>query len=82
MEAGHGAKAATLADLVADCEIVLLTLPFHDGPPVLEGVRDKLDGKIVIDVTTRSRPTGRRSKSATRCRPTKKSRGNSLLPGS
>jgi hypothetical protein len=50
-EADHSAKAATLADLVADCEIILLTLPYHDVAPVLEGVRDKLDGKIVIDVT-------------------------------
>jgi predicted dinucleotide-binding enzyme len=51
IKAGHGAKAATLADLVADSELVLLTLPFKDARRVLEGVRDKLDGKIVVDVT-------------------------------
>jgi predicted dinucleotide-binding enzyme len=51
LKAGHGAKATAIAELVADSELVLLTLPFRDAGQVLEGVRDKLDGKIVVDVT-------------------------------
>jgi 8-hydroxy-5-deazaflavin:NADPH oxidoreductase len=51
LKAGHDAKAAALAEVVADSDLVLLTLPFGDVKSVLEGVRDKLDGKIVVDVT-------------------------------
>jgi predicted dinucleotide-binding enzyme len=51
LKAGHGAKATTIGELVADSELVLLTLPFRDALSVLEGVGDKLDGKIVVDVT-------------------------------
>jgi 8-hydroxy-5-deazaflavin:NADPH oxidoreductase len=51
LKAGHGAKAAAIAEVVADSELVLLTLPFQDVGRVIEGVRDKLDGKIVVDVT-------------------------------
>jgi predicted dinucleotide-binding enzyme len=47
-KAGHDAKAAAL---VADSELILLMLPFSDVKGVLEGVRNKLDGKTVVDVT-------------------------------
>jgi 8-hydroxy-5-deazaflavin:NADPH oxidoreductase len=31
LKAGHGAKATTIGELVADSELVLLTLPFRDA---------------------------------------------------
>jgi NADPH-dependent F420 reductase len=49
--AGQGAKSAGVGELAANCELILLTLPYHDAARVLKTVRDKLQGKVVVDVT-------------------------------
>ena len=40
-----------IADLVQECDILLLTVPFQETGKVLDGIRDKVGGKILVDVT-------------------------------
>jgi 8-hydroxy-5-deazaflavin:NADPH oxidoreductase len=51
LKAGNGAKAVPVAELVRDCELILLTLPFRDVSRVLEDTRHELNCKVVVDVT-------------------------------
>lgn len=50
-KAGNGAKAATLAELAADSELLLLTLPFREVRQALQSAGAGLNGKIIVDVT-------------------------------
>jgi 8-hydroxy-5-deazaflavin:NADPH oxidoreductase len=49
--AGHGAKSAPIAELVASSRVILLTLPFAEISKVLHPLRVSLAGKTVVDVT-------------------------------
>lgn len=51
LEAGNGAQAGTLAEVIAACDVALLTLPFEAVEPTLGTVKERLAGKVLIDVT-------------------------------
>jgi 8-hydroxy-5-deazaflavin:NADPH oxidoreductase len=57
--AGHGAKSATIGDLVRDSQLVLLTVPFSEVVNVLHPVREDLTGKTLVDVTNPFTPDHR-----------------------
>jgi 8-hydroxy-5-deazaflavin:NADPH oxidoreductase len=50
-EAGRGAKALDLATLVQECSVILLTLPYKEILRALAPVRDRLEGKTLVDVS-------------------------------
>jgi hypothetical protein len=58
--AGHDARSATIADLVGNCEIVLLTVTYDEVGRVLEPFRPALAGKTLVDVTNPITPDRRR----------------------
>lgn len=45
------ASGATYASAAAEADVVVLTVPFSGQIDVLEGVRDALQGKVLIDTT-------------------------------
>ena len=51
LKAGQGAKAMSVADLVHNCDVVFLTLPYDDVSEVLRSVGGALNSKIIVDVT-------------------------------
>jgi predicted dinucleotide-binding enzyme len=51
LKAGQGAKAMSVADLVHNCDVVFLTLPYDDVSKVLRSVGGALNSKIIVDVT-------------------------------
>ena len=48
---GGGAKGMSNEDAASACDIAVLTVPFSAQRSTLESLRDKLQGKILIDVT-------------------------------
>ena len=58
--AGHTARSTTIRDLVRDCEVVMLTLPYDEVNKVLQPVRAALAGKTLVDVTNPITPDHRR----------------------
>jgi predicted dinucleotide-binding enzyme len=57
--AGYGARAATIAELVQESDVIFLTLPFGEIDNALETVRDELSGKTLVDVTNPISPDHR-----------------------
>lgn len=51
LKAGHEAKAMSVADLVRNCDVVFLTLPYDDVSEVLQSVGGGLNSRIIVDVT-------------------------------
>ncbi|MEI9937599.1 MAG: NADPH-dependent F420 reductase [Pseudomonadota bacterium] len=49
--AGNAARASDLAEAIDACEVALLTLPFDAVLAALEPVRERLAGKVLVDVT-------------------------------
>jgi predicted dinucleotide-binding enzyme len=49
--AGHGSQALEIGALVDVSEVILLTLPFSEIESALAPVRERLAGKILVDVT-------------------------------
>ncbi len=49
--AKHGSQALEMGALADGSEIILLTLPFSEIETALTPVRDRLAGKILVDVT-------------------------------
>jgi 8-hydroxy-5-deazaflavin:NADPH oxidoreductase len=58
--AGHNSKATTITDLVRDCEVMLLTVPYDEVGKVLGPVRAALADKTLVDVTNPITPDRRR----------------------
>jgi 8-hydroxy-5-deazaflavin:NADPH oxidoreductase len=50
-KAGQGAKATDLATLVEGASVILLTLPYKEILRALAPVRERLDGKTLVDVS-------------------------------
>jgi len=49
-ESGERLEGMENSDAVAACEIAVVTVPYSAHRPTLEGLKDVLDGKIVVDV--------------------------------
>jgi 8-hydroxy-5-deazaflavin:NADPH oxidoreductase len=49
--AGHGSQALEIGALVEVSEVILLTLPFSEIESALAPVRERITGKILVDVT-------------------------------
>ena len=48
---GEAATATTHVEAVRDADIVIIAVPWKAVEPVVAGLKDELDGKIVVDIT-------------------------------